>query len=58
MLETTRTYRATIANHPQVSDTLDECDFSASTLWNIARYYTQQVGEETGAVSSDDSSAN
>jgi putative transposase len=40
MLETTRTYRAKIANHSQVSGDLDGCGFSASKLWNVARYHT------------------
>lgn len=53
MLETTRTYRAKIVNHSQVSDDLDACGFSASKLWNVARYHTQQVWDETGEVPSE-----
>ena len=45
MLETTRTYRAKIVNHSQVSDDLDDCGHSASKLWNVARYHSQQEWE-------------
>ena len=52
MLETTRTYRPTIVNHSQVSDDLDACGFAASKRWNVARYRTQQVWDDTGSVPS------
>jgi putative transposase len=48
MLETTRTYRAKIVNHQQVSDDLDDCGHSASKLWNVARYHAQQAWDVTG----------
>lgn len=53
MLETTRTYRATIVNHTQVSDDLDNCGHSVSKLWNVARYYIQQEWDGTGKIPSD-----
>src|SRR6056297_1881793 len=53
MLETTRTYRATIDNHSQVSDALDTCGFAASKLWNVARYHAHQQWDETGKISSE-----
>ena len=53
MLETTRTYRVKIVNHSQVNDDLDDCGFSASKLWNVARYHTQHVWDETGEIPSE-----
>ena len=53
MLETTRTYRANIVNHSQVSDDLDDFGHSASKLWNVARYYSQQVWDDTGETPSE-----
>ncbi|EMA58707.1 RNA-guided endonuclease InsQ/TnpB family protein [Halorubrum lipolyticum] len=53
MLETTRTYRAKIVNHQQVSDELDQCGFSASKLWNVARYYSQGRWDEDGEIPDD-----
>ncbi len=53
MLETTRIYRAKIADHSQVSDDLDQCGFSASKLWNVARYYTQGRWDEDGEILDD-----
>jgi hypothetical protein len=57
MLETTRTYRAKILNHQQVRDDLDDCGHSASKLWNVARYHSQQEWDETGEIPSVDSVA-
>ncbi len=53
MLKTTRTYRAKIVNHHQVSDDLDDCGHSASKLWNVARYHTQQEWDDTGEIPSE-----
>ncbi len=53
MLDTTRTYRAKIVNHQQVCDDLDQCGFSASKLWNVGRYYTQQRWDENGEIPDD-----
>jgi len=53
MLETTRTYRAKIVNHQQVQDDLDNCGFSASKLWNVARYYTQGRWDDDGEIPDD-----
>lgn len=53
MLETTRTYRAKIINHSQVSDDLDDCGFSASKLWNVARYYSQGRWDDDGEIPDD-----
>ncbi len=53
MLETTRTYRAKIVNHSQLSDDLDQYGVSASKLWNVARYYTQDRWDEDGEVPDD-----
>ena len=53
MLETTRTYRAKIVNHQQVSDDLDDCGYSASKLWNVARYHSQQEWDDTGEIPSE-----
>jgi putative transposase len=50
MLETTRTYRAKIVNHEQVSDDLDNCGHSASKLWNVARTYTQNRWDEDDEI--------
>ena len=58
MLETTRTYQAKIANHSQVSDDLDQCGFSASKLWNVARYYTQGRWDEDGEIPDDGENSN
>ncbi|ERG95854.1 MAG: hypothetical protein J07HQW2_02314 [Haloquadratum walsbyi J07HQW2] len=55
MLETTHTYRATVDNHSQVSDDLDDCGLSASAskLWNVARCYTQDQWDEDGKIPDD-----
>jgi len=53
MLEITRTYRAKIVNHQQVNDDLDDCGYSASKLWNVARYHTQKEWDDTGAIPSE-----
>jgi len=53
MLETTRTYRAKIVNHSQVSDDFDDCGHSASKLWNVARYHIQQEWDKTGEIPSE-----
>ena len=53
MLETTRTYRAKIVNHQQVSGDLDYCGLSASKLWNVARYHAQQEWDDTGEIPSE-----
>ena len=50
MLETTRTHVAKITNHRQVRGDLDQCGFSASKLWNVGRYYTQQQWDEGGEI--------
>lgn len=49
-METTRTYRAKILNHNQVSDDLDRCGFAASKLWNVGRWYIQEKWDETGEI--------
>ena len=46
MLTLHRTYRATIRNHGQVAELLDQHGWSASKLWNVANYHSQQVWEE------------
>jgi len=33
----TRTYKASIRNHQQVSDDLDSLGFAASKLWNVGQ---------------------
>ncbi|ERG95908.1 MAG: hypothetical protein J07HQW2_02368 [Haloquadratum walsbyi J07HQW2] len=48
MLNTTRSYVAHITNHQQVRDDLDQCGFSASKLWNVARYYSEQWWNDDG----------
>jgi putative transposase len=53
MLETTRTYRAKLVNYQQVSDDLDDCGHSASKLWNVARYYSQQEWDDNGEIPSE-----
>jgi putative transposase len=53
MLETTRTYRARIVNHQQVSDDLDDCGHSVSKLWNVARYHIPQEWDGTGEIPSE-----
>ncbi len=53
MLEATRTYRAKIVNHSQVSDDLNQRGFSASKLWNVARYDTQGRWDEDGEIPDD-----
>jgi hypothetical protein len=40
MLKTTRTYRAKIVNHQQVSNDFDDCGFSAFKPWNVVRSTT------------------
>jgi putative transposase len=50
MLEVHRTHQATILNHSQVEDSLDRHGWSASKLWNVANYHSQQVWEETGEI--------
>jgi putative transposase len=58
MLKTTRTYRAKIVNHSQVSDDLDDCGHSASKLWSVVRYHSQQECDDTGEIPSPISRAN
>ncbi|MFB6284726.1 MAG: RNA-guided endonuclease InsQ/TnpB family protein [Halobacteria archaeon] len=53
-LDTTRTYKAKIQNHSQVEDSLDRCGWSASKLWNVARYYTEQQWDEDGEIPDED----
>ena len=50
MLETTRTYVATIPNHQQVRDDLDACGFAASKLWNVGRCYIQGRWDDDGEI--------
>jgi putative transposase len=50
MLKTTRTYVAHITNHEQVCDELNKCGFSASKIWNVARYYTEQRWDNDGEI--------
>ncbi|MFB6283278.1 MAG: RNA-guided endonuclease InsQ/TnpB family protein [Halobacteria archaeon] len=50
MLETTRTYKAKVKNHNQVENDLDRCGWSASKLWNVGRYYTEQRWNEDGEI--------
>lgn len=52
-METTRTYRAKIVNHSQVSDALDRCGWSASKLWNVGRRYIEDKWDETGEIPGD-----
>lgn len=49
-MEATRTYRAKIVNYNQVSDSLDQCGWAASKLWNVGRWYIQKKWEETGRI--------
>ena len=50
MLETTRTYVASITIYQQVRDDLDACGFAASKLWNVGRYYSQDRWDEDGEI--------
>jgi len=50
MLEVHRTHRARIRNHSQIADSLDHHGWSASKLWNVAKYYSHQQWEETGGI--------
>ena len=50
MLEVHRTHRAKIRNHPQVAESLNRHGWSASKLWNVANYYSQQLWEEMGEI--------
>lgn len=50
ILETTRTYRAKIINHAQVSEDFDARGHSVSKLWNVARYHSQQECDEPGGI--------
>ncbi|OYR63285.1 RNA-guided endonuclease InsQ/TnpB family protein, partial [Halorubrum ezzemoulense] len=50
MLEVHRTYQATIRNHSQVVESLDQHGWSASKLWNVANYHSRSVWEETGEI--------
>lgn len=45
-----RTYCAKILNHAQVRGALDRCGFSASKLWNVARFHIDHVWEATGKL--------
>ncbi len=48
-----RTYRATILNHQQVEEPLNQHGWSASKLWNVANYYSREVWDETGEIPDD-----
>jgi len=48
-----RTYRATILNHSQVEESLDQHGWSASKLWNVANYHSRQEWDETGEIPDD-----
>ncbi|RXK50104.1 RNA-guided endonuclease InsQ/TnpB family protein [Halorientalis pallida] len=50
MLETTRTYSATIRNHQQVCGDLNQCGFAASKLWNVGRHYIQKRWDGNGDI--------
>ena len=50
MLEVHRTHRAKILNHGQVEDPLDRHGWSASKLWNVANYHSQEKWEDTGEI--------
>lgn len=43
--QVTRTYEARITNHSQVREDLDQLGWSASKLWNVARYYADERWE-------------
>ncbi|XGI83508.1 RNA-guided endonuclease InsQ/TnpB family protein [Halorutilales archaeon Cl-col2-1] len=53
-METNLTITAEILNHSQVESDLDRHGWSASKLWNIARYYTREVWEKTGEIPEED----
>jgi Transposase and inactivated derivatives len=53
MSRTIRTLEATITNHQQVRDDLDQLGWAASKLWNVGRYYAQQQWDETGEIPDD-----
>ena len=45
-----RTYRASIRNHRQVSDSLDSLGFAGSKLWNVGRWTIARVWGECGKI--------
>jgi len=47
MLKTARTYIAKVTNYQQIRDDLDRRGFSASKLWDVERYYTNNGGTTT-----------
>ncbi len=47
-----RTYRASIRNHPQVSDELDALGIAASKLWNVGRWTVDRVWNGCGQIPS------
>jgi len=46
----TRTYKASIRNHRQVSDDLDSLGFAASKLWNVGRWMCDRIWDEIGHI--------
>ena len=50
MATTRRTHVCRIQNHSQVADALDRHGWSASKLWNVALYHTQQQWDNTGDI--------
>ncbi len=46
----TRTLKASIQNHSQVSDALDSHGFAASRLWNIGRWTISRVWDAIGHI--------
>jgi len=46
----TRTYKASIRNHQQVSDDLDSLGFAASKLWNVGRWTCDRIWDEIGHI--------
>ncbi|ERG96919.1 MAG: hypothetical protein J07HQW2_03403 [Haloquadratum walsbyi J07HQW2] len=48
-----RTIKGSIQNHSQVQDDLDSLGFAASKLWNVARWTSGRVWNETGHIPND-----
>ncbi|MDT3437958.1 transposase [Haloarcula sp. 1CSR25-25] len=48
-----RTFTGSIQNHQQVQDDLDSLGFAASKLWNVARWTSERVWNETGHIPED-----
>jgi len=43
-------YVTRITNYEQVRDDLDQCEVSASKLWNVGRYYIQERWDDDGKI--------